>query len=428
MKKTTISMLIIFLVLSLCFPFSSFAASKMTLQEQIDKASKGDIIKIAEGEYDESIKINKPITLEGMGNVVIRSCSEQAVIQVKGKNVVLKHVKVEQCSKGDKAAGILVSGSGHHLENIAIQTNKFGIQLKDAENVTIQKTNIQGNHKGNGIDLWKSKDNTLQNNMINKALDGFYLEQSDANIIRNNTVQNSRYGMHLMFSDQCLLEGNTSQQNTSGLMLMEAKSTTIQRNDFSFNNENVHSQGMLLYHAYETDIVNNTFVSNRVGIFVEEAEKNQFQQNQLKGNFIGVQFLKSQSNQLSGNTFTGNVNDAQAIESHHNSIEKNYWDSAQKLDIYGKGLSAIPYTADPFFLTLTADVPEYQIFFQAPGMVFLQKLLKSPKDALLIDNQPLMVMTTKQAEAANSSGGIWMISAVMLIGSSILFWVGRKQQ
>lgn len=427
MKKSLISFIILFLVLSLCFPFTSLAAG--TLQDRINQASKGDTITIAEGEYDETIVISKPITLVGSGNVVIRSCSNKPVIQVKGKDVGIKHIKVEQCGNDDeRAAGILVSGRGHQLNDIAIQTSKFGLQLKGAEKVTIQKVVIHGNQDGNGIDLWKSNENILQENTVKNAHDGVYLEQSDSNIIRNNYIHHSRYGIHLMFSDNGLLEGNTSQHNTSGVMIMEAKNTTVIGNDLSLNNTNVHSQGMLFYHAYNSKIENNTIDSNRVGIFVEEADKNQFQQNELKGNFIGVQFLKSKENHFGKNSFLSNVNDAQAIGSHNNSIQGNYWDSSQKLDVNGSGESAIPYTADPFFLTLTNDVPEYQIFFQAPGMVFLQRLLKSPEESLLMDDKPLMEMTTNLQESNNSRGVIWLISGLMICGSGILFMVGRKQQ
>ena len=83
---------------------------------------------------------------------------------------------------------------------------------------------------------------------------------------------------------------------------------------------------------------------------------------------------------IEGNTFVGNVNDAQAIESANNQVNRNYWDAASKVDVDGDGKSEVVFTADPYFHTLTSDVPEFQLFFQAPGLILLQNMLKSPAD------------------------------------------------
>ncbi|WP_053347824.1 right-handed parallel beta-helix repeat-containing protein [Peribacillus butanolivorans] len=414
------------LLLSFCMPAVSEAAS--TLQSKIDEAPKGATIEIEEGEYEETVVISKPVTLEGTGKVLLRSCGADPVVTIRDKGVTLKNIKVEHCGDEKEDTAIYVTGSNHILEDINIETKRFGIRLDNANDVAIQDSEIVGINRGNGIDLWKSNRNKFENLNITNVSDGIYLEQSNENTLRENNIQKSRYGMHLMFSNDNILDENVSRANTTGTELMESKRTVVSNNKFSSNNNSVNAQGLLIYLASDTEVTGNEFISNRVGIFIEEAENNRLDSNKIMDNFTGVQFLKSNGNKAVNNTFVGNVNDAQAIESSNNQVDRNYWDAASKVDVNGNGESEIVFTADPYFLTLTADVPEYQLFFQAPGIILLQNMLKSPAEQLLIDSAPLMDMTMEVEKEQSSSFSLWIMSAVMILASFSLFILGRKRR
>lgn len=415
-----------FLVLSFCMPTVSEAAS--ILQSKIDGAPAGATIEIEEGEYEETVVISKPIILEGKGEVLLRSCEADPVVTISGDGVTLKNIKVKHCGNEKENMAIYVSGFNHILKGITIETKHFGIRLDHANDVTIQDSEIIGINQGNGIDLWKSNRNTFENLVISNVSDGLYLEQSNENILKGNDIQHSRYGMHLMFSNDNILDGNVSRANITGTMLMESHRTTIRNNTFFSNNNNVHAQGLLIYLASDTVVTGNEFISNRVGIFIEEAENNQIDSNKMMDNFIGVQFQKANGNKIVSNTFVGNVNDAQAIESSNNQLVGNYWDASSKVDVNGNGKSEIVFTADPYFLTLTNRVPEYQLFFQSPGLILLQNILKSPADQLLTDATPLMEMTMEVEKEKSSSFSLWIISAVMMITSFSLFILGRRRR
>ncbi|MFJ7678532.1 nitrous oxide reductase family maturation protein NosD [Peribacillus sp. NPDC097198] len=414
------------LLLSCCLPAVSEATSP--LQSKIDEAPNGATIKVEEGEYEETVIISKPVTLEGTGKVLLRSCENEPVVTILNKGVTLKNIMVEHCGNEKEDAAIYVTGSYHILEKLNIKTKHLGIRLDNANDVTIQDSEIMGINRGNGIDLWKSNRNRFENLTITNVSDGIYLEQSDENILHRNNIQKSRYGMHLMFSNDNILDGNVSKFNTTGTELMESKRTVVRHNQFTSNNNSVNAQGLLLYLASDTEVTGNEFISNRVGIFIEKAENNRLKANKIMDNFTGIQFLKSNGNKAMKNTFVGNVNDAQAIESSNNQLDGNYWDAASKVDLDGNGKSDIVYTADPYFLTLTADVPEYQLFFQAPGIIMLQNMLKSPFEQLLIDSAPLMDMTMEVKKEQSSSFSLWCMSAVMIVASCSLFIVGRKKR
>ena len=79
--------------LLLFFLMPTIFEADTTLQAKIDGASKGDMIVIEEGEYEETINIAKPITLVGKGEILLRSCEEKPVITISGESVTLKNIK-----------------------------------------------------------------------------------------------------------------------------------------------------------------------------------------------------------------------------------------------------------------------------------------------------------------------------------------------
>lgn len=406
------------------FPITTQAAS---LQDKIEKALPGETVVIPKGEYKENLVLTKPITLKGQGEVTIRSGNEKPVITIKGNDVKLKNLKVEFEGEEKKATAIYISGYRHQLSKVEVKTSRFGIKLDQASDVTIQDGLIMGQWKGTGIDLWKSSHNIIQRMNIGNMEDGIYLEQSHKNTLAKNNIQLSRYGMHLMYSDDNVLKDNISYYNMTGTMLMEVDRVKVIGNDLSYNSSNVNSQGLLIYYMKDSLIANNTLKANRLGIYIETSEDNRIEYNQVKDNFIGVQFKKANDNELTKNTFIGNVNEAQAIESSNNRIHHNYWDASAKLDMTGNGKSIIPFTADPYFLTMTADVPEFQLFFQAPGVVLLQRMLKSPANQVLTDQTPMMETTVDVEKEQSSSTALWIMSILMIVVSSSLYMYGRKK-
>lgn len=412
------------LLLSFYIPSVSEAAS--SLQSKIDAASIGAILEIEEGEYEETLIVSKPITILGKGEVLLRSCEAKPVVTISGEEISLSNITVEQCGVEKEDTAIYVTGTKHILEDLTIDTRRLGIRLDNANDVTIRDSEIRGSKHGNGLDLWKSNRNLFENLLIDNVSDGIYLEQSNENTLFRNDIQNSRYGLHLMFSDDNILSENVSSSNSTGAMLMESKRNSVRNNSFYSNKNSVNAQGLLLYLAFDTKVTGNQFISNRVGIYIEEAEDNLINANKIKDNFIGVQFQEATENKIVRNTFVGNVNDAQAIASSNNEVDGNYWDAASKVDMDGNGESEMIFTADPYFLTLTNDIPEYQLFFQAPGLVLLQNMLKSPSEQLLTDSAPLMDMTVEVEKETSSSLGLWMMSVVMISASFSLFILGRK--
>lgn len=418
---------LLFGILLLLFAVPSNSHAEETLQQQIDTVPSGGTILLKGQVYEESIVLSKPITVKGVDGTKIKACTKEPVISITGQDVTLKNLQVESCSTVKATTAIAVSGENHQLEDLKITANEFGIKLDGAGHSTIKNIELSGKGKENGIDLWESSDNMISNVKIRHVQDGIYLENSHRNKITKNDIRDSRYGVHLMFCNQAEVIGNISQNNSTGTMIMGTKDTIVENNKLLENNKNVHSQGILLYDAFNTRIKNNQVSANRVGIFVDHANGNFIEENLWSENFIGMQFNQSHENTVRLNSFIGNVNDSQAVGSQDNDIAQNYWDQSLKLDQKGNGTSIIPYASDPYFLSLSSYTPEYQIFFHSPGMIVLQKLMKSEEETLLRDEKPTMTPYEGMEQKGNDNTVLWILSFTMIIISSLFFIWGRRR-
>ncbi|TCS93608.1 right-handed parallel beta-helix repeat-containing protein [Hazenella coriacea] len=408
------------------------AQAEPNLEQMIRSTPEGGVIQLKEGIYEGNWTVDRPLTIQGTGKVVLRSCTGQPVLSIGSHHVTLKNVEIIQCGADDETVAVSVKGDHHQFDQLHIQSSGYGFKLDEASQNMITNVTIVGTNQDqpqNGIDLWYSDHNVIQHSKITGVLDGVYVEYSHQNQISYNKVEKSRYGYHLMFSDGTKLMKNVSQHNVTGAMVMETHQTDILDNELSENQAHVNSQGLFFYKATDTRVQGNRIANNRVGIFIDHSSQNLFKHNQILANYIGFQANQAKENQFFNNDFIANVNQAQAVESVQNQIANNYWEQPLRLDWTGDGASDIPYHADPYFLSLSYQYPAFQLFFQAPGMVLLEKILKSPPSMLLVDEHPALGPIHQQGNLSSQSANwVWLLGMVMLLISSIVFYLGRNQR
>ncbi|MCT2536495.1 right-handed parallel beta-helix repeat-containing protein [Aquibacillus koreensis] len=395
------------------------------LQTLIDETPEGGTVTLLDHTYEEEITISKPVTLIGSDHTVIRSCSNQPIIQVESDHVRLENIKIEHCEDPEPSISepaIFVSGDNIHLEKLHVNSQSIGIQFDGVTNSVIEGGSITTNGTSNGIDVWESSQNRIQGVQIETVIDGIYLERSSDSEISENDIQFARYGIHLMYSDDVLIKENHSYQNFTGAMVMTSTNATITGNTFSENNLNVNSQGLFLFDAHQATVTENTLSENRIGINMISAEDNSLTQNGITSNFIGLQFNTTKDNLISDNSFNGNVNELQAVNSTENDVERNFWDSSIKLEKQSEGVSIFPYQAEPLYLLLTEDVPAYQLFFDSPSMTVIEALFKVPKETVMQDAYPLM-----QPPITHEEDGFQLLPTILkLVLGSCLTLIGIK--
>lgn len=433
-------MLGVFLLLS--FHETGFAKKQSSnqLQRRIDETPAGETLEIPPGTYESPISITKPIKLTGR-DVILTHQGAGPALSIQTDHVYLEGIDFYAPNLPKNDPVILLQGDHHTITQITMETSGSGIFLRESQDNQIDQVTIQGinpnpngpvklSERGNGIDLRESHRNLISNNELSNLHDGIYMESSDDNRVVNNQVNHSRYGFHSMYTKRPIIENNTGDQNVTGAMIMEADDAAIRDNQFRKQSENVHSQGLLLYEVNHSRIERNVIDGNRVGIYLEKSSTNLLANNQVVRNFIGLQMKDARNNQIVQNDFVANVTQVEAMDSLNNQILHNYWDDFQGISLMGTDKSDLPYQTSPFFLKLATRQPAYQLFFQSPGMVFLEKLLQTDTSQGMTDPEPLMNPVTMGMKDnlgdETMLNGAWASILLMATSCAFYLFLGRK--
>lgn len=443
---TVLFALLCFYAMQLIQPIYVKASSSSTiivddssaLQQVINEAPAYSIIQLKEGIYEGPIAIKQALTLTSRDsdNVTIVNKSSEPTISIYAENVVIDKIQVKDIEMKE-APTILVSAHATKLSNLSITTNSDGIYAKAVNDgsivnsqITWRNNKIHRSNKGNGIALYSASNWTVENNEIANMNDGIYLERVENVTISNNAVQNSRYGMHFMFVTNGQVNNNRGVSNVTGAMIMASTNINVFDNTFLKQVENLNSQGILLYQTDQLMIENNTIDGNRVGLYIEESTNSIIENNLIMNNFIGIQWLKSSQNLFRSNSIVGNVIDVQSVGAFDNNITHNYWDSFNGIDMSGDGYSDTSYAINPLFYGLIQKQAPFQIFFNSPGMDFLNRIYQVNPSTWLTDIAPKMRIDTVEQELDNinaNKGDSLFISAVLLILSFLIIKKTRRK-
>lgn len=433
-----VSALLIGLSLGLMMTGGARAQGEVELQAIIDRTAPGATVTLPPGTYAGPVTIRQPLTLtvERAGETVLVNTSQRSAVTIEAERVTVSGLAiVDETVK--EAPTVLVTGDRAALEDLHIRTGSHGIVAREANEGTVTRVavewvvpGIRQAEKGNGIDLYEAHRWRLTDSTIRDVHDGIYLENSDDTLVQDNVIERSRYGVHGMYTKRAVIRGNIGTLNVTGAMVMASRQATVAGNSFAKQSENVNSQGILLYDVQESVVEDNAIEGNRVGLYVEQSAGNVLRGNRVFYNFIGIQLLEASGNTITNNSFVGNVVSAQARGSEDNDMSGNLWDSFQGIDADGDGYSDISYAINPFFQGLAQRRSAFQLFFQSPGMVFLEGLYQTGRDRWANDAAPLMVLpdaAVQTDEAPRSGAGAGLVGCVLLAGVGLTIFRTRRR-
>jgi len=441
-RVLALAFLIGMLIALLYFPQDKAIAASVErdlipLQPIIDRSASGDVIVLESGRYAGPVTIDKNITIKGDPTVIVVNAEATSTIMIRSDGVKLSGFTIDH-DTNEQTAAIQVEGNNSEITDLHIQTQGFGMIIRNSSQATIKRNKITwvgsgsatSSQKGNGIDLYNAHDNYIDSNEITGMRDGIYLENSRKSTVRNNRLVHTRYGIHCMYIDGSSVMDNTGEENMTGAMIMGVKNTVISGNSFRKQSTNVHSQGILLYDVHQSSVLNNVVEGNRVGMNIAESSSNEIRGNAVLRNFVGIQLVLAEANEFTRNQLISNVIEASALDSPNNVMMENYWDSFQGLDLNQDGISEISYAINPFYEQLVSRNSAYQLFFQSPGMVFLSDLFTEGREQWTTDKSPRMSMDKGSdlpmpVEIAIGNHVVWIIGLVLLgISTFIIIYMG----
>jgi len=402
------------LLLLLLVPFSALFGS--VLQEAIDKAPSGSIIKLPKGVYKGNIVINKPLTIEGKEEgVVIDGEGSGTVITAKGSFITLKNLKI--VASGDRhekldAAIKMTDGSQCEISHCVIEDCLFGIDMQIMKNSIVSYNTIRSKDlalglRGDGLRLWYSNDNIVKGNRLIKSRD-MVVWYSHGNEIVDNSGEYCRYSLHFMYAGKNIVKNNHYQFNSVGIFFMYSKDTIAEGNVIK-SSLGATGMGIGLKDVSNFRLINNTVLYNAQGIYIDRSPfepdtHNWIEDNQIIYNAEALHFHSlSENNIIKNNTIMGNIedviNDSRGSKTNENEIAGNYWDKYEGFDSNGDNIGDTPHKVYQYADQLWVYNPDVKFFYASPVISllnFLAKLAPFTKPLFLMEDPEPKVKIDKK--------------------------------
>ena len=226
-----------------------------SIQQGVDNATKGDIIRVFNGTYHENIHVDTSVSIIGnhSSNTTIIGSGIGDVVQILMNNILFEGFTVTNSEIDDYYAGIHVQSeynqikenncSGNNIgifveaedsnqiiNNTCSNNDRWGISLLYSNSNDISENDCSGNDN-DGIYLRNADSNVVRKNIC--TYDGIYLRESGGNRISENIIENSEDGIYLRNSHRNRISNNTCMNNDDGILSSESDMNTISDNVFT---------------------------------------------------------------------------------------------------------------------------------------------------------------------------------------------------
>lgn len=371
----------------------STALFSSPLQDAINKAKDGSIISLNAGVYEGNLLIDKSLTIEGKEDgVVIKGSGDGTVVTITSSFVTLKNLRITHSGqRHDKLDGAIsmVKVTNCEINNVHIDDTLFGIDMQMVNNSKLVNNYITSQDapiglRGDGIRLWYSNDNLLENNTLYKSRD-IVVWYSNNNNINKNTATYCRYSLHFMHSGKNYVRDNHFEFNSVGIFLMYSRDT-VATNNLIKSSLGTTGMGIGLKDASNIVMKNNTIIYNAQGLYIDRSpfdpgSTNVIDKNKILYNSEAIHFhSQSENNHISQNDFKGNIediiNDSRDVKTSKNIFSMNFYDRYEGFDRNKDGIGDTPHKEYQYADKLWLYNENVKFFYGSPVMSLLNFLAK----------------------------------------------------
>lgn len=376
------------------------------LQTLVDQAPAGSTLKPPPGTYSGPVLVNKPLVIDGGGQVTIDGGGQGTVFVLETNSSTLRglHLKNSGASHDSDDACLNVRGDYNTIESLVISDCLFGIDLKQASENLVRGNRIASKPfslglRGDGLRLWYSMNNRIENNEVIDSRD-MVVWYSNGNVFSGNVGRRSRYSIHFMFANDNEVVGNRFYDNAVGVYLMYTERVHVRNNVIS-HATGATGMGIGFKESSDSIVEGNEVIYCAVGIGsdlspFEPDTKIHFRNNRIAYNGIGIMFTSELGGNIAkDNVFEGNlthVMQAGRGASNLNVWRGNYWDDYQGFDRNADNVGDTPYELFAFADRIWMEIPQARFFKTSPAMEaldFLERLAPfSSPDLMLRDESP----------------------------------------
>ncbi len=361
-----------------------------TLQNAIDSAQPGDTLRLISGRYFGSIKINKRLTLLGIGtNInsgagsVIDGENTSHVITISAPDVIIKGLNIQHSGTvlEDEDSGIFITKKGDRavIEANFFEFNQIGVYLKGPDDAVVSNNMIIGsqyfriNDRGNGIYLWNTPGSIIKNNTMRYGRDGIFVNGSRNNVFTGNRMSDLRFAIHYMYAHDSEVSDNISRNNHVGFALMFSDRITV-KNNLSYGD---NKRGLFFNFTNYSVIEGNRVVGAEKCVFIYNANFNQINNNSFEDCQIGIHFTAgSEKNEIYGNAFINNRTQVKYVGTRSIEWSKNghgnYWSDNVAFDINDDGIADQIYQPNDLVDQLVWRHPLAKLLLNSPSVQVLK--------------------------------------------------------
>jgi nitrous oxidase accessory protein len=358
------------------------------LQKLVDAAAAGSVLTLPAGHYAGPVLLNKPLTIVGEGKVVVDGGDKSTVFVVETNRAELRNLTLTGSGESHDSddACLNVRGHGNTFDNLDIDSCLFGIDLKQSDHNIIRNSRIHSKPfdlgvRGDGIRLWYSHYNLIENNQVTDTRD-MVAWYSNFNTYRGNEGRRSRYSIHFMFANNNIIEDNRFYDNSVGVYFMYTEGGVARRNIISHA---TGATGMALGFKESSDILieDNDIIYSAVGVGSDLSPFQpdttiRFLRNRFAYNGIAVQLTSELGgNQLRDNIFEGNLTDVfqgGRGDGNKNLWQGNYFDTYQGFDRNQDGTGDTPHEDYAYADRIWMELPAARFFKTSPILELLDFL------------------------------------------------------
>ena len=376
------------------------ALANQPLQAWLDTALAGTTLRLPPGKYRGPAIINKPLTVEGNGKVIIEAGGRGTVLTIKADRVTLRGLTLRGSGDSHDAIDGAIMAEGRELliENNVLEDVLFGISLHKTTDSIVRGNRIRSRpvdsaDRGDGMRLWYSTGNRIENNDIAQMRD-ITVSNSPRNRFTGNTIRNSRRAFNFLFSHRSIVEGNLLDKNSTGVISLNSEGMVI-RNNRILHAMDASGAGIALKETSAALIYGNEIVHCAHGIMADSPmdpiNRIVFVNNIIAHNVTGIYFYGAKGGHIAiNNTFKSNLWPVTIIgdgDPMNDFWWGNSWDNYEGFDLDGDGLGDKPHELYAWADRIWMDTPSATFFRSTPVLElldFLERLAPFSSPSLIL--------------------------------------------
>lgn len=326
------------------------------------------------------------LTIEGARGAALDGTGRGTVLTIDAPRVTVRDLGIRRSGSDFVAmdSGVRSNASRTLLRNLRVTGSLFGVYLARSNDSVVDHVRIEGRRsvpvplRGDGLRVWYSANVRITKSSILNARDDLIWFSKGA-WLSGNTIRGGRYGIHTMYSDDMTIVSNDVRNCEVGSYAMYGKRLRVEHNIFAENRGST-GYGIGLKAMDNTTVADNAFVSDHVGIYLDNSPSvvgslDWFSGNLIAYNQTGLASLpSSQGDVLLGNSFIENYRQVAVLGG--GTLTKmtwsqggrgNYWSDYAGYDRDGDGVGDVPYQERSVYGALADLNPRLDLLAFSPA-------------------------------------------------------------